>query len=175
MVRWKRGQVTIRGVTCFSVLILALNASVGSASYFPPSESEGGWRGLDDPEAIKQVAGMDPGKLSDLEEWLKRSDDRGFAAVVIRRGYVVLEVERGNSSRTDARRVASVSKAVCATVLAIASEQSRQGKTPRKMVFEDPAFEFIRWSLVQAAGACEAVVPDVTGPGVGSASGLRAR
>ena len=43
----------------------------------------------------------------------------------------MLEVERGNSAKTDARRVASVSKAVCATVLAIASERSRQGRTPR--------------------------------------------
>jgi CubicO group peptidase (beta-lactamase class C family) len=35
---------------------------------------------------------------------------------------------------------------VCATVLAIASEQSRQGLTPRKMTFEDPAFDFIPWA-----------------------------
>ena len=58
----------------------------------------------------------------------------------------MLEVERGNSAKTDARRVASVSKAVCATVLAIASERSQQGKTPRKMTFDDPAFDFIPWA-----------------------------
>jgi CubicO group peptidase (beta-lactamase class C family) len=39
-----------------------------------------------------------------------------------------------------------VSKAICATVLAIASEQSRQGLTPKQMRFEDPAFEFIPWA-----------------------------
>ena len=49
----------------------------------------------------------------------------------------------GNSAKTDARRVASVSKAVCATVLGIAAERSRQGLTPRKMTFDDPAFDFI--------------------------------
>ena len=58
----------------------------------------------------------------------------------------MLEVERGNSAKTDSRRVASVSKAVCATVLAIASEQSQQGLTPRKMKFDDPAFDFIPWA-----------------------------
>jgi CubicO group peptidase (beta-lactamase class C family) len=42
--------------------------------------------------------------------------------------------------------VASVSKAVCATVLAIASERSQQGKTPRKMTFEDRAFDFLPWA-----------------------------
>ena len=46
---------------------------------------------------------------------------------MIRRGYIVLQEERGNSAVTDTRRVASCSKAVCATVLAIASEQSQQG------------------------------------------------
>jgi CubicO group peptidase (beta-lactamase class C family) len=89
---------------------------------------------------------MDPEKLATLKAWLLESDERDFAAVVIRRGYIVLEVERGNSAKTDARRVASVSKAVCATVLAIASEQSRHGATPRRMTFDDPAFQFIPWA-----------------------------
>lgn len=111
--------------------------------YFPPPESTGGWRMLNSPDGIRQIAGMDPAKLKSLKEWLLKSDNRNFAAVVIRRGYVVLEVERGNSSKTDARRVASVSKAVCATVLGIAAERSRQGLTPKKMTFDDPAFDFI--------------------------------
>ena len=64
---------------------------------------------------------MDPRKLADLKTWLLASDDRTFAAVIIKNGYMV---ERGNSSQTDARRVASVSKAICATVLAIASEET---------------------------------------------------
>jgi CubicO group peptidase (beta-lactamase class C family) len=114
--------------------------------YFPPPESGGGWRKLEKPDDIRRLAGMDPDKLAGLKEWLLQSDERDFAAVVIRNGYVVLEVERGNSARTDSRRVASVSKAVCATVLAIASEQSQQGKMPRKMSFDDPAFDFIPWA-----------------------------
>jgi len=116
------------------------------ADYFPLPESQGGWRKLNTPEDIRAIGGMDPAKLDDLREWLLQSDKRNFAAVVIRRGHIVLEVERGNSAKTDSRRVASVSKAVCATVLAIASEQSRQGLTPRRMTFDDPAFDFIPWA-----------------------------
>jgi CubicO group peptidase (beta-lactamase class C family) len=82
--------------------------------------------------------------VAGLKQWLLDSDKRNFAAVVIRHGYVVLEIERGNSAATDSRRVASVSKAACATVLAIASEQSQRG--PRKMKFDDPAFQFIPWA-----------------------------
>ena len=116
------------------------------AAYFPPTESKGGWRNLDDPDDIRRLGGMDPAKLGELKQWLLESDERGFAAVVIRNGYIVLEVERGNSSKTDSRRVASVSKAICATVLAIASERSQEGKTPRKMSFDDAAFDFIPWA-----------------------------
>src|SRR5208337_2539851 len=69
--------------------------------YFPPPESAGGWRALDQPEDIRRLGGADPAKLGALREWLWRSDDRNFAAVVIRHGYIVLEVERGNSAKTD--------------------------------------------------------------------------
>jgi CubicO group peptidase (beta-lactamase class C family) len=125
---------------------LAAHGWHGADSYFPPPESQGGWRKLDQPEEIRRVAGMEPAKLDALKQWLLQSDERNFAAVVIRDGYVVLEVERGNSAKTDARRVASVSKAVCATVLAIASEHSQQGQAPRKMTFDDRAFDFIPWA-----------------------------
>lgn len=114
--------------------------------YFPPPESRGGWRRLDNADAIRRVAGMDPEKLQELRKWLRESDRRGFAAVVVRHGYIVLEEERGNSAITDSRRIASCSKAVCATVLAIASEQSQQGLTPRRMSFDDKAFDFIPWA-----------------------------
>jgi CubicO group peptidase (beta-lactamase class C family) len=118
----------------------------GAREYFPPPESEGGWRKLDDPVAIRRLAGMDPARLVALREWLRQSDERQSAAIVIRRGYIVLEEQRGNSSVSDTGRVASCSKAICATVLAIASEQSQQGRLPRKMTFEDPAFDFIPWA-----------------------------
>jgi CubicO group peptidase (beta-lactamase class C family) len=117
-----------------------------NGEYLPPPESAGGWRKLERTEDIQTIAGMDPDKLMQLKQWLLDSDKRNFAAIVIRRGYVVLEVERGSSSKTDSRRVASVSKAICATVLAIASDQSQRGLTPRKMKFDDRAFDFIPWA-----------------------------
>ena len=113
---------------CVAVVLLVVIApSRGGedGDYYPPPESKGGWRKLDKPADIRRVGGMDPAKLDELKDWLLKSDKRNFAAVVIRNGYIVLEIERGNSSKTDARRVASVSKAICATVLAIASESSQ--------------------------------------------------
>jgi len=127
-------------------MLKALTTPGAVDTYFPPPESKGGWRKLDKPDEIRRIAGMEPDKLLELKNWLLASDKRNFAAVVIRSGYVVLEVERGNSAKTDSRRVASVSKAICATVLAIASQQSQRGLTPKKMTFDDPAFQFIPWA-----------------------------
>ena len=127
-------------------LLASATASATGSDYFPPPESKGGWRKLDSPDGIRRIAGMDPAKLEELREWLLRSDNRKFAAVVIRRGYIVLEVERDRSSKTHTGRVASCSKAICATVLAIASEEGQKGRTSKRMRFDDPAFEFIPWA-----------------------------
>ncbi|MCA9049639.1 MAG: beta-lactamase family protein [Planctomycetaceae bacterium] len=97
-------------------------------------------------DEIETIGGMDKTKIAELRQWLLNSDNRPFAAVVIRHGTIILQVERGNSAATDARRVASVSKAVCAAVLAIASERSQHGQTPRRMTFDDRAFDFIPWA-----------------------------
>ena len=125
---------------------VAATPAGAAAVYFPPPESQGGWRSVETEEEIESIAQMDKIKIAELREWLLRSDDRPFAAVVIRGGTIVLQVERGNSAATDSRRVASVSKAICATVLAIASERSQQGLTPRRMTFDDKAFDFIPWA-----------------------------
>lgn len=117
--------------------------SATDLKYFPPPESQGGWRKARTAQEIKTLGGMDPQRIEELRAWLLASDQRPFAAVIVRRGWIVLEVERGNSAVTDARRVASVSKAICATVLAIASEASQQGRAARRMRFDDPAFDFI--------------------------------
>ena len=133
-------------VAVASLSFFAAVHATGAEPYFPPPESQGGWRKLHTPEDIQRQTAASPAKLEELRQWLLQSDKRNFAAVVICNGYVVLEVERGNSAKTDSRRVASVSKAVCATVLAIASEQSQQGLTPRRMQFDDRAFDFIPWA-----------------------------
>ena len=148
-----------RLLTCLALLLLLAGGTrfARGDDYFPPPESKGGWRMLDAPGAVRETGGMDPAKLDELRQWLLQSDDRNFAAIVIRHGHVVLQVERGNSAKTDSRRVASVSKAVCATVLAVASEQSRQGLTPKRMTFDDPAFDFIPWAKPLSDGRKEKI------------------
>jgi CubicO group peptidase (beta-lactamase class C family) len=145
----RRLQTTVLGLLSVAGSALwtpVAGADSAASSYFPPPESQGGWRMVKNGAEIESVGGMDRHRIGELREWLLQSDNRPFAAVVIRRGTIVLQVERGNSAVTDSRRVASVSKAIGATVLAIASERSQQGLTPRKMRFDDLAFDFIPWA-----------------------------
>lgn len=137
-------RVALTGVVLLASLRPGQAANL--PDYFPPPESQGGWRMLKSNDEIERIGGMDPQKLAGLREWLAQSDQRPFAAVVIRHGTMVLQVERGNSATTDTRNIKSCAKAICATVLAIASEESQHGRTPRKMSFDDKAFDFIPWA-----------------------------
>ncbi|UCE49362.1 MAG: serine hydrolase [Phycisphaerales bacterium] len=130
-------------------MLKTLTAPQKVEAYFPPPESKGGWHKLDNPDDIYRLAGMDPDKLESLHQWLLKSDssNRDFAAVIVRRSYVVLEIEKGLNAKTDLGRsgIASCAKAICATVLAIASEESQKGNMLKKMTFDDKAFDYIPW------------------------------
>lgn len=137
---------TLKTITSATVVDRVSNGSPDQHAAFPPPESQGGWRMAKTPEEIEATAEMDVQKIAELREWLLKSDNRPFGAVVIRRDMVVLQVERGNSAVTDTGNVKSCAKAICATVLAIASEESQSGRTPRRMTFDDKAFDFLLWA-----------------------------
>ena len=100
--------------SCLLIVTTYSFAQETGENYFPPPEPEGGWRKLEDPEEIRRLAGMDPARLDSLKQWLLDSDDRPFAAVVIRNGYIVLEVEREPGDSTSTGDVKSCAKAICA-------------------------------------------------------------
>ena len=117
-----------------------------SDTYFPPAESASGWRVLDSAEDVRAVAGIDPDRLADLRAWLLASDERDFAAVVIRHGHIALQVERNHSAVDDIGNAKSTAKAIMTTVLAIAAEESKQGRLPMQFSFDSPAFPLIPWA-----------------------------
>ncbi|MCA9058213.1 MAG: serine hydrolase [Planctomycetaceae bacterium] len=113
---------------------------------FPPPESAGGWPMLTTDEQIRTAGGMDPEKLRQIEAWLKSSDNRPFAAVVVHNGQIVLQMERNRDAAQATGNVKSCAKAICATVLAIAAEESEHGRTIHPLNFNDPAFALIPWA-----------------------------
>ena len=111
---------------------------------YPPPESAGGWLSVPE-DRLRAEAGVDPAAVASLREWLLQSDDRDFAAVVVRRGRVVLEVSRKLSPVTAVGNVKSCAKAICATVVSIASAWTRSTAGKKRLDFSDAAYDLIPW------------------------------
>src|SRR4051794_32356626 len=58
--------------------------------YFPPPDSEGGWRTLKDEAEIRKVAGMDARRLAQAFEFTQRCTQNG-GLLVVHHGYGVYE------------------------------------------------------------------------------------
>ena len=95
----------------FSLLmLLALTVSTPAADYFPPPDSDGGWRTLNDPAEIREKAGMDAARLDAAYDFTRRCTQNG-GLLVVRHGYLVLEKYFGRASRNANPDMASTGKA----------------------------------------------------------------
>jgi CubicO group peptidase (beta-lactamase class C family) len=81
-----------------------------AADYFPPPDSEGGWRTLKDAKEIREKAGMDLDRLEKAYTATERSTPNG-GLLVVRRGYLVFEKYFGRASRNANPDMASTGKA----------------------------------------------------------------
>ena len=81
-----------------------------AADYFPPPDSEGGWRALATPQEIRAKAGMDSGWLDAAYNVTERSTGNG-GLLVVRHGYLVFEKYFGRASRNANPDMASTGKA----------------------------------------------------------------
>lgn len=79
--------------------------------YFPPPDSQGGWRTLTDAASIRKQAGMDLARLDSAYEVTQRSTQHG-GLVVVRHGYLVYEKYFGRADRNANPDMASTGKAV---------------------------------------------------------------
>ena len=81
-----------------------------SADYFPPPDSDGGWRTLKDPSEARKLAGMDVHRLDQAFEYAQRSSQHG-GLLVVRHGWLVYERYYGKGNREANPAMASVGKA----------------------------------------------------------------
>lgn len=78
--------------------------------YFPPPDSQGGWRTLHDAASIRRLAGMDLRRLEQAYDFTQRcSQDGGL--LVVRHGYLVFERYYGRAHRNANPDMASTGKA----------------------------------------------------------------
>ncbi len=80
------------------------------ADYYPPPDSEGGWRTVKNAAEAKELAGMDLNKLDQAFEQTQRCTQHG-GLLVVRHGYLVLEKYFGRGDRNANPDMASTGKA----------------------------------------------------------------
>jgi CubicO group peptidase (beta-lactamase class C family) len=78
--------------------------------YFPPPDSQGGWRTLKDAESIRRLAGMDLARLDQAFDFTQRCSQNG-GLLVVRHGYLVYEKYYGRAHRNANPDMASTGKA----------------------------------------------------------------
>jgi CubicO group peptidase (beta-lactamase class C family) len=91
-------------------LLLALAAPLHAADYFPPPDSDGGWRTLQSPAEIRSKAGLDVEWLERAYEVCERGTPNG-GLLVVRHGYLVFERYFGRAHRNANPDMASTGKA----------------------------------------------------------------
>ncbi|HUR47263.1 MAG TPA: serine hydrolase [Candidatus Saccharimonadales bacterium] len=81
-----------------------------AANYFPPPDSEGGWRSLNSEAQIRELAGMELSRLQQAYEVTERGTQNG-GLLVVRHGYLVFEKYFGRAHRNANPDMASTGKA----------------------------------------------------------------
>jgi CubicO group peptidase (beta-lactamase class C family) len=95
----------------FALFLAALFASAGfAAEYFPPPDSQGGWRTPKDTAETRTLAGMDPDRLEQAYRAAERSSSENGGLLVISKGYLVLEKYFGKAHRNANPDMASTGK-----------------------------------------------------------------
>jgi CubicO group peptidase (beta-lactamase class C family) len=153
----KRRLRLVNGLFGAAVLSVAAQASAGGP-YFPPPESEGGWRSLvklnstaptaQEKAAIRERAGFDWDEL--IKAWdFSSSFGTRNSVVIIRRGWIAGEWR----SYEQALGVASCTKSITALTMARIFDESDRGRLKKKIEINDPAWKFIpiAWSEAEPA------------------------
>jgi CubicO group peptidase (beta-lactamase class C family) len=114
--------------------------------YYPPRESEGGWRWLKEPDDVRAIAGLDPEKLDLMrqnEEFSYGGDSWGI--VIIRHGYLVREFYTFNVLVPTRFDIWSGTKSFTGTAWGLLLDDSRQDKllNGRQVDLDSLAYEFI--------------------------------
>ncbi len=105
--------------------------ATGALPYYPPPESQGGWRWLADPDEVRSLAGMDPARL-DLMQFYQEMLNGGhsWAIAIIRHGYLVREIYTFNVLIPTRFDIWSGTKSFTGTVWGLLLDESRRNLLP---------------------------------------------
>lgn len=95
-------------------------------SYYPPSESQGGWRWLNGPDEVRSVGGMDSDKLQFACEYNAQFEDSS-STVIVRNGYLVAEWYENSALTTTRFDIWSCTKSFTGTAYGSSWEIAETG------------------------------------------------
>ena len=105
--------------------LLIGSVCVQAAEYFPPPDSQGGWRKLPDESTNLKSTAIDVKKLDQAFEYASRSSQHG-GLLVVRNGYLVFEKYYGRGNREAVPTMASVGKAFTSIACGIAIHEKHE-------------------------------------------------
>jgi CubicO group peptidase (beta-lactamase class C family) len=111
-------------------LNLVARTAVADDLYFPANDAQGGWRKLDEPSAIRTIAGIDKSRLDQAFQYTQTTSQHG-GLLVVRHGYLVYEKYFGRANREANPNMYSIGKmftsASCGIMLAENSNRFPDG------------------------------------------------
>ncbi len=110
MIPLQRRLVSTLLLTLFAACGFASSAVILADDYFPPPDSEGGWRTPTNGDQTKTIAGIDPARLDQAFDFTSRCTRNG-GLLVVRHGYLVFEKYFGRGQRNANPDMASTGKA----------------------------------------------------------------
>ena len=108
----------------FILLVLSSFPEADAANYFPPPDSEGGWRTLSEAGQIRELAGMDLSRLDQAFDFTQRCTQNG-GLLVVRHGHLVFEKYFGRAHRNANPDMASTGKAYTSVACGIMLHEFR--------------------------------------------------
>jgi len=100
------------------------DATGSSPEYFPPSDSDGGWRDATNAAQVREHAGMDLPRLEQAWVFTRRCTQNG-GLLVVRDGWLVFEKYFGRASRNANPDMASTGKAYASIACGIMLKEFR--------------------------------------------------
>ena len=108
----------------FVFVLFSLCSLIPAQDYFPPPDSQGGWRTLTDAGRIQKLAGIDVKRLDQAFEYTQRTTKHG-GLLVVRHGYLVYEKYFGRGNHDANPDNYSVTKAITSIAVGIMLEQKK--------------------------------------------------
>ncbi len=114
-------------------------------TYYPPSESAGGWRRCQRGDEIRNNAGMDPQRLQLIAQAQLQTYGGPWAIAIVRKGYLAGEWFGVPTMPATTFDVWSCTKSATGIAFGMLFEDSRNNKLPgnAKIDLESPAYGFI--------------------------------